>query len=135
MGGVIWLTVIYFFPPSDFRFLANPRDTLRVQYMDYMDEVASEIGVKPNLLSLFLGDPKLAMEIFFGPCTPYQYRLRGPGTWAGARRAILTQREQIIKPLRTRTLTRDQPPFSVPFWLRSACAALLFVLVSVIIKG
>ncbi|XP_044122190.1 flavin-containing monooxygenase 5-like [Neovison vison] len=116
-------------------FLTNPRDTLRVQYVDYMDEVASEIGVKPNLLSLFLGDPKLAMEIFFGPCTPYQYRLRGPGKWAGARRAILTQRERIIKPLRTRTLTRDQPPFSVPFWLRSACAALLFVLVLVIIKG
>ncbi|XP_047561331.1 flavin-containing monooxygenase 5-like [Lutra lutra] len=116
-------------------FLNKPHDTLRVQYVDYMDEIASEIGVKPNLLSLFLWDPKLAMEILFGPCTPYQYRLRGPGKWAGARRAILTQRERIIKPLRTRTLTRDQPPFSVPFWLRSACAALLFVLILVIIKG
>ncbi|XP_026373159.2 flavin-containing monooxygenase 5-like [Ursus arctos] len=117
-------------------FLTNPRDSRRIQYMDYMDEIASEMGVKPNLLSLFLWDPKLAMEIFFGPCTPYQYRLRGPGKWAGARRAILTQRERIIKPLRTRTLTRDHPSSSVPFWLKSTCAALLlFVLTLVVIKG
>ncbi|CAK7309033.1 Flavin-containing monooxygenase 5 [Vulpes lagopus] len=116
-------------------FLNNPRDTRRVQYVDYMDEIASEIGVKPNLLSLFLWDPKLAKEIFFGPCTPYQYRLQGPGKWAGARRAILTQKERIIKPLRTRTLSRDQPPYSVPFWLKSICAVLLFVLTLIIIKG
>ncbi|XP_008583786.1 PREDICTED: dimethylaniline monooxygenase [N-oxide-forming] 5-like [Galeopterus variegatus] len=111
-------------------FLNNPRDSRRVQYVDYMDEIASEIGVKPNLLSFFLWDPKLAMEIFFGPCTPYQYRLQGPGKWAGARGAILTQRARIMKPLRTRILTCDQPPFSVPFWLKSACAAfLVFVLI------
>ncbi|XP_077012894.1 flavin-containing monooxygenase 5-like [Tamandua tetradactyla] len=85
-------------------FLSNPRDSRRVPYIEYMDEIASEIGVKPNLFSLFLQDPKLTMEIFFGPCTPYQYRLQGPGKWAGARQAILTQRERIIKPLKTRTL-------------------------------
>uniref|UniRef100_A0A8C9DA41 Flavin-containing monooxygenase n=1 Tax=Panthera leo TaxID=9689 RepID=A0A8C9DA41_PANLE len=96
-----------------------------VQYVEYMDEIASEIGAKPNLPSIFLWDPKLAVEIFFGPCTPYQYRL-----------AILTQRERIIKPLRTRTLICDQPPSSVPFWLKSACAALLlFALTLIIIKG
>uniref|UniRef100_A0ABI7W6M3 Flavin-containing monooxygenase n=1 Tax=Felis catus TaxID=9685 RepID=A0ABI7W6M3_FELCA len=103
-------------------FLNNPRDTCRVQYVEYMDEIASEIGAKRNLPSIFLWDPKLAIEIFFGPCTPYQYRLQGPGKWAGARRAILTWREQIVKPLRTRTLICDQPPSSVPFWLKSACA-------------
>lgn len=107
-----------------------------MQYVEYMDEIASEIGAKPNLPSIFLWDPKLAIEIFFGPCTPYQYRLQGPGKWAGARRAILTQREWIIKPLRTRTLICDQPPSSVRFWLKSACAALLlFVLTLVIIEG
>uniref|UniRef100_A0A8D0IZP1 Flavin-containing monooxygenase n=1 Tax=Sus scrofa TaxID=9823 RepID=A0A8D0IZP1_PIG len=114
----------------------NSRDTRRVQYVDYMDEIASEIGVKPNLFSFFLWDPKLALEIFFGPCTPYQYRLQGPGKWAGARRTILTQRERIIKPLKTRTLTLVQPLNSVPFWLKSFCAALLlFVLTLVIIKA
>ncbi|VFV21898.1 dimethylaniline monooxygenase [Lynx pardinus] len=116
-------------------FLNNPRKTCRVQYVEYMDEIVSEIGAKPNLPSIFLWDPKLAIEIFFGPCTPYQYRLQGPGKWAGARRAILTRRERIIKPLRSRTLICDQPPSSVPFWLKSACAALLFVLTLVIIKG
>ncbi|XP_037662918.1 flavin-containing monooxygenase 5-like [Choloepus didactylus] len=117
-------------------FLNNPRDARRVPYVDYMDEIASEIGVKPHLFSLFLRDPKLTMEIFFGPCTPYQYCLQGPGKWAGARQAILTQRERIIKPLKTRILTREQPPFSVPFWVKIVGAALLlFVLTLVIIKG
>ncbi|XP_007935984.1 flavin-containing monooxygenase 5-like [Orycteropus afer afer] len=117
-------------------FLNNPRDTRRVQYVDYMDEIASEIGVKPNLFSLFLWDPKLAMEVFFGPCTPYQYRLQGPGKWAQAREAILTQRERIIKPLRTRILSSGQHPSSAPLWLKSICAALLlFILTIIIIKG
>ncbi|XP_004706911.1 flavin-containing monooxygenase 5-like [Echinops telfairi] len=115
------------------QFLTNPRDTRRVQYVDYMDEIASEIGVKPNLLSLFLSDPKLAMEVFFGPCTPYQYRLRGPGKWAGARGAILTQRERIIKPMRTRVLS--QPPSSVPRWLKALCVGLLFILFLAVMKG
>ncbi|KAM6217251.1 flavin-containing monooxygenase 5-like [Rhynchocyon petersi] len=116
-------------------FLNNPRDTRRVQYVDYMDEIASEIGVKPNLFSVFLQDPKLAMEIFFGPCTPYQYRLQGPGKWAHAREAIMTQKERIIKPLRTRVLSCGQPPSSVPLWLKGVCAALLlFTLTLVIIK-
>lgn len=124
------------FSPSGFRFLNNPCDTRRVRCKDYVDEIASEIGVKPNLFSLFLWDPKLALEIFFGPCTPYQYHLQGPGKWAGAQGAILTQREQIIKPLRTRTLTCEQAPYSVPFWLQSVCVALLFFVLSlVIIKG
>lgn len=124
------------FFPSGFRLLNSPRVRRRVQYVDYMDEIASEIGVKPNLFSLFLWDPKLAVEIFFGPCTPYQYRLQGPGRWAGAREAILTQRERIVKPLRTRALAGRQPPDAVPLWLKSVCAALfLFALASVMIRG
>ncbi|XP_058166043.1 flavin-containing monooxygenase 5-like [Dasypus novemcinctus] len=117
-------------------FLNNPRDTRRVPYVDYMDEIASEMGVKPNLFSFFLRDPKLTMEIFFGPCTAYQYRLQGPGKWAGARQAILTQRERIIKPLKTRILRSNRPPSSVPLWVKSVCAALLlFVLTLVFFKG
>uniref|UniRef100_A0A8C0W3U4 Flavin-containing monooxygenase n=1 Tax=Castor canadensis TaxID=51338 RepID=A0A8C0W3U4_CASCN len=92
-------------------FVNSPRDIHRVQYIDYMDETASDLGVKPNLFSLLLWDTKLAKEIFFGPCTPYQYRLQGPGKWAGARTAILTQRDRIFKPLRTRcSNTLGLPP-------------------------
>ncbi|XP_004613928.2 flavin-containing monooxygenase 5-like isoform X2 [Sorex araneus] len=114
-------------------YLDNPRDSRRVQYVEYMDEVASEIGVKPSLLSLCLGDPKLAWEVYFGPCTPYQYRLQGPGKWAGAREAILGQRERIIKPMRTRTLSGgDQPSSSSgSFWLASLCAVLLLFVLAV----
>jgi hypothetical protein len=48
---------------------------------------------------MFLKDPKLAIKCFFGPCTPYQFRLTGPGAWQGAREAILTQWDRTYKPL------------------------------------
>uniref|UniRef100_A0A452GSW3 Flavin-containing monooxygenase n=1 Tax=Gopherus agassizii TaxID=38772 RepID=A0A452GSW3_9SAUR len=73
-------------------------------YIGYMDEIASCVGVKPNVLLLFLKDPKLALEVFFGPCTPCQYRLAGPGKWVGARNTILTQWHRAVKPLRTRVI-------------------------------
>ncbi|XP_072494289.1 flavin-containing monooxygenase 5-like [Notamacropus eugenii] len=105
-------------------FLTKPWNASRVPYVDYMDAVASEIGVKPNVFSLFLRDPKLALEVFFGPCTPYQYRLQGPGKWTGARTAILTQRERIIKPMRTQVLKCNHPPSSNLSWLLGAFLSL-----------
>ncbi|XP_069088124.1 dimethylaniline monooxygenase [N-oxide-forming] 2-like isoform X3 [Pleurodeles waltl] len=75
-------------------------------FIPYMDELAMEIGAKPSL-SLFLKDFKLAREVFFGPCTPYQYRLMGPGAWKGARKAILTQWERTLKPMRTRVVLEE----------------------------
>ncbi|XP_034369423.1 flavin-containing monooxygenase 5-like [Arvicanthis niloticus] len=104
----------------------NLRDSRRVQFIDYMDEIASEIGVKPNLLSLLLWDTKLAKEIFCGPCTSYQYRLQGPGKWAGAREAILTQRERMLKPLRTRVVKHSQASLSHLFWVKSVCVVFFF---------
>ncbi|XP_040262682.1 flavin-containing monooxygenase 5-like [Bufo bufo] len=85
------------------RYVESERHTLQVDYVNYMDEVAEEIGCRPNVKKLFLSDPKLAWEILFGPCTPYQYRLCGPGQWKDARKAILTQYERIIKPMKTRS--------------------------------
>ncbi|CAO2637591.1 Flavin-containing monooxygenase 5 [Lemmus lemmus] len=116
-------------------FVESPRGIHRVQFIDYMDEIASELGVKPNLLSLFLWDTKLAKEIFWGPCTPYQYRLQGPGKWAGARAAILTQRDRILKPLRTRVLKQSEASPSSLFWVRCICIVMfLFVPVLVIMQ-
>uniref|UniRef100_A0A672JII9 Flavin-containing monooxygenase n=1 Tax=Salarias fasciatus TaxID=181472 RepID=A0A672JII9_SALFA len=40
------------------------------------------IGARPNLLKMLLRDPVLWMKVFFGPSTPYQYSLTGPGRWA-----------------------------------------------------
>ncbi|KAM4860752.1 flavin-containing monooxygenase 5-like [Thomomys bottae] len=103
------------------KFVKSPRVAHRVQYIDYMDEIASEIGVKPNLFSLLLWDPKLAIEMFYGPCSPYQFRLQGPGKWSGARTAILTQRDRILKPLRTRVLQQSESSSSCLFWIKTVC--------------
>ncbi|XP_053324724.1 flavin-containing monooxygenase 5-like [Spea bombifrons] len=89
------------------RYVKSERHTIQVDYVPYMDEIAAEIGCKPNLMKLFVTDPKLAREVFFGPCSPYQYRLFGPGKWKEARRAILTQMDRVIKPTKTRVL-KDQ---------------------------
>ncbi|NXV43738.1 FMO5 monooxygenase, partial [Uria aalge] len=96
------------------RYVKSQRHTIQVDYIPYMDELACQVGVKPNLLALFLTDPKLALEVAFGPCTPYQYRLRGPGKWSGAREAILTQRQRVVRPLQTRTGARPARSSTVP---------------------
>ncbi|XP_006876051.1 PREDICTED: dimethylaniline monooxygenase [N-oxide-forming] 5-like [Chrysochloris asiatica] len=110
------------------RYVKTPRHTIQVDHIEYMDEIATLVGVKPNLLFLFLSDPKLAMEVFFGPCTPYQYRLQGPGKWDGARRAILTQRQRIIKPLRTRISSEDSHSSQLS-WVKMVPIGLSFLVV------
>lgn len=67
-----------------------------------MDEIASEIGVKPNIKELLLKDPKLALRCLFGPCTPSQYRLQGPGKWEGAKDAIEKTMSRSLAPMKTR---------------------------------
>ena len=53
-------------------------------------------GLSPckYLGQLLMTDIKLFWQVMFGPCTPYQYRLFGPGAWDGARHAIMTQWER-----------------------------------------
>ncbi|XP_054835944.1 flavin-containing monooxygenase 1-like isoform X1 [Eublepharis macularius] len=82
----------------------NFDEVLKMDWLVYMDEVASLIGVKPSVRALLRSDPKLALKIFFGPCSPYQYRLVGPGKWDGARNAIMSQWERTLKPMRTRVV-------------------------------
>lgn len=84
-----------------------------------MIDFQSQIGVRPNFLRLLLGDPALWMKVFFGPCTPYQYRLTGSGQWAGARQAILTQWERVAQPFRTRAVPEPESRPSLLFspWL------------------
>ncbi|XP_067323781.1 flavin-containing monooxygenase 1-like [Anolis sagrei] len=86
-------------------------EVLKTDWMVYMDQLASFIGVKPSVPALLLKDPEIAIKIFFGPCSAYQYRLTGPGKWEGARNAILTQWERILKPTRTRVV-EDTSSFS-----------------------
>lgn len=66
-----------------------------------MDEVAGQIGARPDLLRLLWRDPELAIKCYLGPCLPAQYRLQGPRPWPHAAR--------YIKDTMTRTLARHQP--------------------------
>lgn len=91
--------------------------TLQTDYITYMDELASAIGAKPNMLKLLVTDPRLALEVFFGPCSPYQFRLTGPGQWSGARRAILTQWDRMLRPTRTRIAPDAPSIFPIPAML------------------
>lgn len=112
----------------------NPQQAvLQVDYIRYLDFMAKEIGVKPNLLRLFLVDPVLWAKIFFGPCTPYQYRLNGAGQWTGARQAILTQWERVVKPFKTRVVPEPAARKSVlcsPWLMACAGSMVMVVLLS-----
>ncbi|KAM9435821.1 flavin-containing monooxygenase 5-like isoform 2-T2 [Clarias gariepinus] len=101
-----------------------PNAPLQVDFILYMDSIAREIGVRPNLLWLFLTDPSLGGRVLFGPCTPYQFRLCGPGQWAGARQAILSQWERVYQPLKTRPIPEDKTS-GMLFWLGMAGGVVL----------
>lgn len=94
--------------------MPSQRHTIQVDYVEYMDELATLLGVKPDLLRLFATDPRLGFQVLFGPCTPYQFRLMGPGKWSGAKNAIMTQWNRIIKPTKTRTLKNSTQDASFP---------------------
>ena len=79
-----------------------------------MDEIANEVGAKPNLLNLCLKDPWLGMRCIFGPCTPAQYRLNGPGKWKGAKQVINTALVNNVVATKTRVIGKkiDSVEFS-----------------------
>ncbi|XP_071498290.1 flavin-containing monooxygenase 5-like [Diadema antillarum] len=86
----------------DRRYKKSPRHTIQIDVMPYLDEIASEIGVKPNLLVLLLTDPALAYHYIFGPYVPAQYRLYGRHRWAGAREHMMTVWQRVHKPYKAR---------------------------------
>lgn len=91
-----------------------------------MDELATQMGVRPNLLWLFLTDPGLGFRVLFGPGTPYQFRLFGPGQWSGARQAIFTQWDRVAQPFKTRSIPMQESHHShYPLLLSVSAAALL----------
>jgi len=57
---------------------------------------------------LLMTDPRLAVSVYFGLTTPAQYRLVGPGSWRGARDAILSSRGRMLQPLNTRPTRVDR---------------------------
>ncbi|TKC33991.1 hypothetical protein EI555_019781, partial [Monodon monoceros] len=110
------------------RYVDSQRHTIQGDYIDTMDELADLVGVRPNLLSLAFTDPKLALQLFWGPCTPIQYRLQGPGKWNGARKAILTTEDRIRKPLMTRVIESNNSTTSTITMARFMLAVAFFAI-------
>lgn len=103
---------------------------MQVDFIEYLDELASDIGVKPNIFALFLYDPLLALALFFGPCTPMHYRLVGPGKWSPARKMILTTWDRVLKPTKTRVVKLKDSSFSsIAKVLGALCVLAVFVAV------
>ncbi|KAG8196636.1 hypothetical protein JTE90_006546 [Oedothorax gibbosus] len=84
------------------RYEYDDKMSLRVDYLPYMDDISSLLGVKPNLLKYFFTDFKLFVKLLFGPVLAYQYRLTGPHRWEGAREAIMTSDARMHWPLQKR---------------------------------
>ena len=85
------------------------------------------IGCKPQL-TLLLSDPLLALKIFFGPCTPPQYRLMGPNPWDGAKQAIEKAHSNIIYATRTRD---TKQPASFPVMKVAMILAIILAIIAI----
>lgn len=83
------------------RYYDSPRHTMQVDPIPFMDELAGDFGASPNFLKYFFTDISLLCHLFFGPHLPYQYRLNGPGSWDGARDAIIHVQDRILHPFKT----------------------------------
>ncbi|KAK3576474.1 hypothetical protein CHS0354_028524 [Potamilus streckersoni] len=88
-------------------YVKSQRHTLQCFWVHYMDELADQIGVKPDLWKLLFEDPVLAIRCMFGPCVPAQYRLMGPGKWNGAKAAIKGSVQRCLFPTRTNILPKN----------------------------
>ncbi|KAL8591585.1 hypothetical protein ACOMHN_055552 [Nucella lapillus] len=66
------------------RYYPSRRHTLQTFWVQYMDEMAEEIGARPCLWPMVWTQPLLAMQCYLGPCLPAQYRLCGPHPWPHA---------------------------------------------------
>ncbi|RCN39655.1 putative dimethylaniline monooxygenase [N-oxide-forming] 5 [Ancylostoma caninum] len=84
------------------RYFQSEKHTIQVDYVKYMDEIASIIGCKPDLFKTMLSDPRFALRLFMGANVPYVYRLQGPHKWDGAEEAIRTVPYRVKKPLKAR---------------------------------
>lgn len=81
------------------RYRPGDKMSIRVDFIPYMDDIASQFGAKPNLWKMLITDPVLFKACAFGPSLSYQYRLQGPHKWKGARNAILGANERMKTPL------------------------------------
>lgn len=72
------------------QYIDRPRTAIAVDQVEYMDLIADQIGVRPDLWRVFQQPSKwgLGLRLAFGPCISAQYRLYGPGKWDRAEDVI-----------------------------------------------
>ncbi|GIY20290.1 flavin-containing monooxygenase 5 [Caerostris extrusa] len=107
------------------RYCPSEKMTVRVDFIPYMDELATEIGAKPNLWKLFFTDFKLYYALVFGASLPYQYRLEGPHKWDGARDAIFTAYKRVRYPLSGEVQKKTKPIISTRLYIKYIITFLL----------
>ncbi|KAE9547032.1 hypothetical protein FO519_009755 [Halicephalobus sp. NKZ332] len=78
------------------RYVDSPRHTLQVDYMVFMDELATLIGCRPDFFKIFFKDPALAWKIQFSPPIAATYRVIGPHPWEGAKEAIINFEKRVL---------------------------------------
>lgn len=103
-----------------------------------MDELASEVGARPDLWRLFKNDPFLAVRCFVGPCVPAQYRLMGPCAWSGAKTTIKDTFRNTMAPLKRRAVPAQEatsPLLAVESqkYYESAVSWKIYVILSVLL--
>lgn len=96
-------------------YVSTRRHTVQTRYVQYMHEMAAMIDANPRSVFTYLcqGDPKLAWALMFGPCLPYEFRLNGPHAWNGARDAIMTSWDRMVKAHQTRKFPADAKRVSI----------------------
>uniref|UniRef100_A0A4W5P0D3 Flavin-containing monooxygenase n=1 Tax=Hucho hucho TaxID=62062 RepID=A0A4W5P0D3_9TELE len=70
LAEITFKTPACVYPPSPSRFACLERHPLQVDHIPYMDSMAEELGVRPNLLGLLLREPGVGLRVLLGPCTP-----------------------------------------------------------------
>ncbi|OZC08567.1 Flavin-binding monooxygenase-like protein [Onchocerca flexuosa] len=83
------------------RYFKSNKHTVQVDYIKYMDEIAEQIGCKPNLKKIFT-EPSFYFRLLIGANAPYVYRLEGPGSWDKAKETLITLPERVKVPLKNR---------------------------------
>ncbi|CAH1786168.1 unnamed protein product [Owenia fusiformis] len=116
------------------RYYNSKRHTIQVDFVSFMDELAEQIGCKPDIWKLFKEDPRLALKCLFGPCMPYQYRLVGRNSWPGAKVAIQTLWERVDAPLKTRP-TGNKPTSGTTRFIFQCFLVLIIAYIFKIIFG
>jgi dimethylaniline monooxygenase (N-oxide forming) len=77
------------------QYYSSVRNTLGVNWISYMDDIAKEIGVYPDFKKYLISDLPLFLKLVFGTTLSYHYRLDGPHSWSGARNAIIEAENRV----------------------------------------